>query len=210
MRSDRPRAASTSGAPGSELPEEVRSATRPAQRMSDERGHVWLLRPRPRGEAFEAVELRAAQSMLDHGLSGWAFGFGRGRRTLGTTRVAHGVHVGTVRLSRYLVTDGSDGLLLDTLRHEIAHAVAFVRHGRKALGHGPLWRAVAREVGAAPRATCREGLELPAPHRLVCRRCGATIGLFRRPKHRPEAYRHKGCGGTLAAAPEIQPGSPPN
>ena len=114
-------------------------------------------------------------------------------------RVAVGARVGTVRLSRHLLTAGTDAQIEDTLRHEIAHAVAYVRHGRKALGHGPLWRAVAREVEAAPRATCREGLDLPAPHQLVCERCGATVGLYRRPKHAASAYRHKGCGGTFRA-----------
>jgi predicted SprT family Zn-dependent metalloprotease len=138
--------------------------------------------------------------MLEHGLDGWAFGFGRGRRTLGTTRVTPGTNVGTVRLSRHLLAHGRPDQIEDTLRHEIAHAVAFLRHGRAALGHGPLWREVAREIGARPRATCSEGLDLPAPHRLACRRCGTVVGLFRSPKHAPDAYRHKGCGGTFRRA----------
>jgi len=149
--------------------------------------------------------------MLRHGLDDWAFGFGRGKRTLGTTRVRSGAATGTIRISRHLVTDGTPDMLRDTLLHEIAHAVAYVRHGRAAMNHGPLWRAVAREwravareLGARPEATCRAGPLVPAPHVLVCGRCGAEVGLYRRPKHPAEAYRHKGCGGRfrLGAGPD--------
>jgi predicted SprT family Zn-dependent metalloprotease len=185
------RVARTASAP----PDEVRRARRPAERFHGDRGSVWLLRPRPDGARFADVERRAAQRMLEHGLDGWAFGFGRGKRTLGTTRVRAGADVGTVRLSRHLVALGDDARLRDTLLHEIAHAVAYRRHGRVAMNHGPLWRAVAREVGAEPAATCRGAPLAPPTHVLVCRSCGARVALYRAPKHPPGAYRHKGCGG---------------
>ena len=184
-------------------------------------GRVWLVRPRPAGADFAAWELRAADAMLAHGLHDWAFGFGRGKRTLGTTRVRAGARHGTVRLSRHLIVaangappDRSDrgpqgaeppvsrATVEDTLLHEIAHAVAYLRHGRKAMNHGPLWRAVAREVGARPSATCRAEPLAPAPWTMTCLRCGRTVPLYRRPKHPPGAYRHKRCGGTM----RLQPG----
>lgn len=173
-----------------------------AERFEDDRGTIWLLRPRPGGAPHEAFERRAADAMLRHGLTGWAFGFGYGRRTLGSTRVAGGADRGTLRISRHLLTHGSPERLEDTLLHELAHAVAFRRHGRQAMNHGPLWRAVAAELGAEPRATCTGAPLLPAPHRLICRRCGAAIELFRRPKHAPHRYRHARCGGTLRKASE--------
>ncbi|MDZ7799783.1 MAG: SprT-like domain-containing protein [Trueperaceae bacterium] len=158
---------------------------------------VYLLRPRPPGPAFGRVEVAAAERMLHHGLDDWAFGFGRGKRTLGTTRVVAGARTGTVRLSRYLVQNGDDARISATLLHEIAHAVAYARYGRRAMNHGPLWRSVAREVGAEPRATCSSDPVAPPRHVLVCRRCGTRVGLYRRPKHAPGAYRHRGCGGTF-------------
>lgn len=176
-------------------PDEVLRSRRAPETVEDPRGRVWLLRPRPGGAAFATVEREAAESMLAHGLHDWAFGFGRGKRTLGTTRVRAGASTGVVRVSRHLVTAGTPAMLRDTLLHELAHALAYQRHGRRAMNHGPLWRAVAREVGAEPRATCRGGPLVPAPHVLVCRRCGAQVGLYRRPKHPAAAYRHKGCGG---------------
>lgn len=177
-------------------PPDVRTSRRPPVRFDGERGAIWLLRPRPAGAAFAAFERRAASTMLDHGLSGWAFGFGRGKRTLGTTRVVAGASHGTVRISRHLIALGPEATIQDTLLHEIAHAVAYQRHGRAAMNHGPLWRAVAREVGAQPRATCRGDVALPpAPYRLICARCGTEVGLYRRPKHAADRYRHRGCGG---------------
>ncbi len=184
-------------------------------------GRVWLIRPRPDGAAFAEWEHRAAEAMLAHGLRDWAFGFGHGKRTLGTTRVRAGARHGTVRLSRHLIlaasgpataprplrTDGSEpsaspAMVEDTLRHEIAHAVAYLRHGREAMNHGPLWRAVAREVGAHPSATCRAAPLAPAPWTMICLRCGRTVPLYRRPKHPSSAYRHKRCGGAM----RLQPG----
>lgn len=176
-------------------PDEATRGHRAPDLVEDERGRVWLLRPCPARAAFAAVEADAVEAMLRHGLHDWAFGFGRGKRTLGTTRVRAGAVTGTIRISRHLVTDGTAEMLRDTLLHEIAHAVAYVRHGRAAMNHGPLWRAVAREIGARPEATCRAGPLVPAPHVLVCGRCGAEVGLYRRPKHPAAAYRHKGCGG---------------
>lgn len=196
MSHGHPRPAPTQSGPRDRCPpDEAARGRRAPDLVEDERGRVWLIRPRPTPAAFAAVEGDAAEGMLRHGLDDWAFGFGRGKRTLGTTRVRAGAATGTIRISRHLVTDGTAEMLRDTLLHEIAHAVAYVRHGRAAMNHGPLWRAVAREIGARPEATCRAGPLVPAPHVLVCGRCGAEVGLYRRPKHPAEAYRHKGCGG---------------
>lgn len=190
-----PSSLAASSSPTPLPPVDVREARHAAEAYRDPRGRVWLLRPRPSGARFEKAEHDAARAMLDHGLTEWAFGFGRGKRTLGTTRVRVGATTGVIRLSRHLIDHASSERRLDTLLHEIAHAVAYQRHGRVAMNHGPLWRRVAREVGAEPRATCRDGPDLPAKHTLVCMRCGTRVGLHRRPKHPGHAYRHRGCGG---------------
>lgn len=57
--------------------------------------------------------------------------------------------------------------IVDTIRHEIAHALdngptRWSRCGNKILVHDPVWRRYARHVGANPRATGRlEGYEAP-------------------------------------------------
>ena len=47
--------------------------------------------------------------------------------------------------------EGSEEQVRDTVLHEIAHAIA----GHEA-GHGPLWKATARRIGATPRAKTYE------------------------------------------------------
>lgn len=158
-----------------------------------------LARPRPEGDAFARFERSAARRMASFGLAGWTFGFSRGKRTLGVTKIPWGSPVGEIRLSKYLLSGNHASLAEETLLHEIAHAVAYRRHGRTSIGHGPLWRAVATEVGAAPVATCRTGPLAEPRHRWTCDRCGHEVGLYRTPKYAPSTYRHRGCGGRFVA-----------
>lgn len=51
---------------------------------------------------------------------------------------------GVIKLSKYIVRCGYDEIL-DTIRHEIAHAFAHAE-----AKHGPEWKAVARKLGATP------------------------------------------------------------
>ena len=54
-------------------------------------------------------------------------------------------------ISRTHALEGSEEQIRDTVLHEIAHAIA----GHEA-GHGPLWKATARRIGATPRAKTYE------------------------------------------------------
>lgn len=53
----------------------------------------------------------------------------------------------TIQLSTFLTKSCPEEQVRDTILHEIAHAIA----GYEA-GHGPKWKAVARQIGAAPKA----------------------------------------------------------
>ena len=61
--------------------------------------------------------------------------------------------------------------VLDTLLHEIAHALA----GPKAR-HGPVWKAIAKKLGATPRAcdTCDETVVMPGDWQAICGACNKT------------------------------------
>ena len=96
-------------------------------------------------------------------LGTWTFGWNRRRRAHGLCRYDRR----RMELSARLTAREPDpALILNTLRHEIAHALAGPR-----ARHGPHWRAWAERVGcthiASTRATSPEAEPLPARYVLV-------------------------------------------
>lgn len=89
--------------------------------------------------------------------------------------------------------------LVDTLVHEYAHLLAFVRHGARGVGHGAGWQRAMRDLGAEPRVRHTYEVARNAPRQQVvyrCVRCGIPIERRRRlPKGR--TYVHARCGGNL-------------
>lgn len=89
--------------------------------------------------------------------------------------------------------------VVDTLVHEYAHLLAFVRSGVKGVGHGAPWKRAMHDLGAEP--TVRHAYEVArnAPRQRVvyrCVRCRTAIERHRRlPKGR--IYVHASCGGGL-------------
>ncbi len=88
----------------------------------------------------------------------------------------------TVTISRKVLDD--ELLFLDTIRHEYAHAVVFIRHPFSRHGHDKIWKAVCREVGCTPRATVRdpalmERTEAGARYKVTCMRCGTESYYMR-------------------------------
>ena len=89
----------------------------------------------------------ARRLMDDHGLADWTLAFVEAGRRLGDCDFRDRV----IRIGRVHALEGSEEEIRDTVLHEIAHAIA----GREA-GHGPLWKATARRLGATPRAKAYE------------------------------------------------------
>ena len=89
----------------------------------------------------------ARRLMDEHGLIGWTLAFVEAERRLGDCDFKGRV----IRISRSHALEGSDEQIRDTVLHEIAHAIA----GQEA-GHGPMWKATARRIGATPRANVYE------------------------------------------------------
>lgn len=86
--------------------------------------------------------------MIKHGLieQGWTFRWNNRKRAYGTCFY----FTKRIELSRFLFEAVDDDHVQDTILHEIAHALA----GHTA-GHGPKWKAIARELGAKTSATSR-------------------------------------------------------
>lgn len=86
----------------------------------------------------------ARSLMNQHGLNDWRLTFGSAQRTAGTCK--YGTR--TLNFSRVIMDQFSDAERLNTILHEIAHALA-----GHAAGHGPEWRRVARSIGCDARRT---------------------------------------------------------
>lgn len=130
-------------------------------------------------------------------LTGWTVEVsGRAVRTLGLC-----VHRRKlIRLSGAYIELNAADEVLDTVRHEIAHALVGPGHG-----HGPVWKRMAVAVGAKP-VRCARGVVLP-PGRwsATCPSCNTVFHKYRRP--RPGRVRWcRACGrerGRLQFTPQL-------
>ena len=86
---------------------------------------------------LEQLEAIVAQEFRKNGLHGWSFGLARTRRRLGVCKY----RAKRIEIAEYYARHSPEETVLDTLRHEIAHALA-----GPAAGHGPKWKAVAVRV----------------------------------------------------------------
>jgi predicted SprT family Zn-dependent metalloprotease len=138
--------------------------------------------------AAKAEKVRdLARRLLDaHGLSEWSFGFNRRRRSLGLCDY----HRQAIELSLHFIERNGPDAILDTLLHEIAHALVGPGHG-----HDAAWKGMCSRVGARPVA-CRRA-EMPAGRwRATCGGCGKLIHRYRRPK-RLHGWYCVACGEGL-------------
>lgn len=129
------------------------------------------------------LEKQATALIKRHGLKGWRFAFDNATRRAGSCRFG----TRTITLSRHLARNAPEAEILDTLLHEISHALVGPRHN-----HDAVWRAKAIELGssgerchdlrfAPPRyiVSCRNGCWSATAERrrrnVVCRKCKGEI-----------------------------------
>jgi 2'-5' RNA ligase/predicted SprT family Zn-dependent metalloprotease len=118
---------------------------------------------------------RSAKSLMAQWLpSVWTFKWNRRTNALGLTNFTD--H--TIELSKPLTEVNDQAQMDDTIKHEIAHALA----GNQA-GHGPLWKAQCRIVGANPNRVADDTAVNVAPKVLAtCPACGNVQGQQRMPR----------------------------
>ena len=91
-----------------------------------------------------------------------------------------------ISISAFVLED--ETLFWDTIRHEYAHALVWLRHPREKHGHDAVWKAACREIGCSPRATVAAGetqqalREEKAKWSLRCRSCGQETLYLREGK----------------------------
>ena len=151
-----------------------------------------------------AARNRAIQLMKQHGLHNWTFRFDHARRRFGSCRCRSKV----ITLSRPLTFLNEESQVRDTILHEIAHALA------PDDGHGAIWKAKCREIGADPRRTYTDEQVISPPRRVApfeigCERCGWWHDRHRRTRRKlicrtcrkPVVIRlEQAAGGTAVAA----------
>ena len=98
-------------------------------------------------ERLNAVAAMARRLMDEHGLADWTLAFVEAGSRLGDCNFRDRM----IRIGRAHALDDGEERIRDTVLHEIAHAIAGPR-----AGHGPLWKATARRIGATPKARAYE------------------------------------------------------
>ena len=152
-----------------------RCAATPAQRVHLRRLYRFLNATRFEGRLPAAIPIRLS-GRFRRRLGQMVSGYDAGRRVV--REIALGVE---------LMLRENDALRIDTLLHEMAHAIHFLDEG--GLDHGPRWRWWARRVGCEPRA-CRKGpVQRP-------REAGA---LITRVPPLPEGWRDRAAGAAPVA-----------
>ena len=76
----------------------------------------------------------------------------------------------------------------DTIRHEYAHAAAYLRHPGEKHGHDKVWKDICRELGCSPERLApqnqaqQQRTEESAKYRVHCKGCGRDSYFFREGK----------------------------
>ena len=116
---------------------------------------------------------------------GWSFKYNNRKRALGVCKF----RTKSIQISRDLVRLNEHDEILDTIRHEIAHALA-----GGAAGHGPVWKAWAVKVGARPVATADlDQAKMEFRYEGFCKLCNKKLGSWCR-KPRFVGRYHTACG----------------
>jgi predicted SprT family Zn-dependent metalloprotease len=139
------------------------------------------------------VEQLAKEKMSLHGLiqAGWKFSWNKRKRAAGVcNRTKRTIFLSTVFASAGIYED-----VLDTILHEIAHALTPGHH------HDIVWKRKAIEVGAKPnrcfnQKTKYKGIVIQPTYQAVCPN-GHISNAFRRPKKRRSCGR---CSSSLNPA----------
>ena len=136
----------------------------------------------------------ATHNLYKHGLleHGWKFRWHNKKVALGTCSYNRKL----IYLAEWYVELNDKDEVMDTILHEIAHALAYHRHGSAGRGHGRIWKSICREIGAKPERCSKDKLNKPKNHhKYVDTCCGVT---YKRHRLRKNArYSCPKCNVTL-------------
>ena len=133
-------------------------------------------------DIFEAKR-QAIYHMTKHNLiqTGWKFQLDTAKRRFGYCSYTRKI----ISLSQPLTTVNNEVEVLDTILHEIAHALTPKAH------HGPIWMAKCIELGCRP-VRCYTTVNVIAVASRYKAKCGACGSLFERLKQ-VKRFRRVAC-----------------
>lgn len=161
---------------------------------------------------LNALKARAYMLMTQHGLRdlGWVFKFDRCKNSAGRCSYSHKI----ISMSAPIIELNSELECLNTLLHEIAHALVGAGHG-----HNRVWKFKAIEIGARPQACFTEAEKVVPPPKYIayCMTCDKMVAKRHRLTARTRAFMgHITCmrngGGnirwvenesTIASVPQV-------
>ena len=121
---------------------------------------------------FQEVKQQAQALLARHGLTDWKFAYNRRKQAMGLCVY----HRKTIELSIHFVERNDAAEILDTLLHEIAHALTGPGHG-----HDAAWKRKCLEVGARPQR-CGQANMPTGKWQAQCKGCGKGYSRHRKPK----------------------------
>ncbi len=130
-------------------------------------------------ELQEAKEIGVRLISL-HGLDTWSFRFNKNKRRLGVCKQDERL----IELSEFYVQRNTQEHVLDTILHEIAHAMVGTHHG-----HDDTWKAMCLRIGASP-SSCSSTAVMPEGYWQA--KCPGCISVFTRHR-RPRRLRGRYC-----------------
>ena len=115
--------------------------------------------------------------------------YGKAKNTLGTCYWIKKF----IRISKYHLEKSSKNAMVDTLLHEIAHAISYERD--KNTGHNYKWKQVCKEIGAEPSRLASD-YHIPQSYEYkyvaVCPNCGKKSYMNRKTRSK---YSCGNCSG---------------
>lgn len=121
------------------------------------------------------AQAKALVLMNKHGLSDWTFQWDRKKKGFGYCRPS----TKTISLSANLTQLNGEEEVTDTILHEIAHALDWVRN--KKMGHDWSWKKICIEIGARPEQYFSEKtVVMDEPKYVVRNTVGKVISKYYR------------------------------